>query len=1019
MLTDLNALLTLDPGNRLFALMFIALSIVLCAMALERRRAHSDDASLTRLFVLAWAYLGAGIAAIIGTALVTAGGASVDTLLPPLERAFTAGLIALSVWALAFNKGRFVTTGLLAILLSISVVYVLQSGEWAALAATSDFNTSGFIFIWTILSLILSLIGAAAVIVNAPGLRAVPLKTAVFVVMGAGQVGTLIMLAQGTLTGDDAGLVRLTMLIALALTIALVYRQVVTALQAASVAPVAPSNALPAPVLRPAIMTMPMPAPSTADRESAQLMRALGLMLENASPRLIPERVGEAVMNVMKADIAVMIRIRSANHAEIVWGRDRVMEKAIASNVINLDEQPTLVNAIERRQQRPLYPDRNIEELRELYSRLDLQSVGPTYIQPLVNDGEMPALLIVGLPYSRRELTDAERELLRGVAIIGAKLLGLSDAAHEVVESSAPVEAADDRFGALSAQLDAARAQVSDLTGQVGRLHTDLERERGRITATLDDDGDEESQSISQQMDALVEAEQQVVGERDRLAQRLRTAETALIGAVSTDNEAMLKSMIEVLDHERADLLAERDRLQAQINTLRSGAPIPSVVHDLLDRLSREKAELERDRQALHEKVTRIEDQLHALGVTDGANGLALLIQTLYEQRAALQVNYDQVKGERDRLLHQHAAEIASAQQDETREKQLKALQVQLSYLAADREAAINQRDRLRVERDELAAKQRTTQDRYARVMAEIAAYEQEVVELRGDQTEMKRRLEALQARRAASIGDGSLDVMLDAPLWAGARQSEESAAVLGMVQELRTPLTSVIGYVDLLLSETAGILGEMQRRFLSRVASNSSRLAHMLEDVARLVTLDADGANLISERINPVTLIEEAITHAAPQFRERNAVLNLDLDDAPPLIRGDKDAIGQIIGQLLANAYLASPHGGEIAISAHLGSADTPDADRFVIAVSDQGGGIDPNDMPRVFARRYRADNPLIQGVGDTGVGLAIAKTLIEAHGGRIWLETDPGIGTTFHVALPVESLRQPDELVVHQENN
>ncbi len=83
---------------------------------------------------------------------------------------------------------------------------------------------------------------------------------------------------------------------------------------------------------------------------------------------------------------------------------------------INLDEQPTLVNAIERRQQRPLYPDRNVEELNDLYSRLDIEPMGPTYFQPLVNDNELLAVLVIGMPYSGRELLEPKKNCSRASA---------------------------------------------------------------------------------------------------------------------------------------------------------------------------------------------------------------------------------------------------------------------------------------------------------------------------------------------------------------------------------------------------------------------------------------------------------------------------------------------------------------------------------------------------------------------------------------------------------------------------
>lgn len=173
-------------------------------------------------------------------------------------------------------------------------------------------------------------------------------------------------------------------------------------------------------------------------------------------------------------------------------------------------------------------------------------------------------MLIVALPYSRRELSDPERELLRGIAIIGAKLMHLSDTAEGELAAQLSSARDEGRLNALNAELDEARAQVAKLNAQVAALHDELERERGAIALTLIETDDEESQSISQQMQALVQQEQQMVQARDQLATRLRDAETALIGAVSTDNEMIYKQMIEVLNSEREDLIAERDRLQAR-----------------------------------------------------------------------------------------------------------------------------------------------------------------------------------------------------------------------------------------------------------------------------------------------------------------------------------------------------------------------------------------------------------------------------------------------------------------------
>jgi signal transduction histidine kinase len=233
------------------------------------------------------------------------------------------------------------------------------------------------------------------------------------------------------------------------------------------------------------------------------------------------------------------------------------------------------------------------------------------------------------------------------------------------------------------------------------------------------------------------------------------------------------------------------------------------------------------------------------------------------------------------------------------------------------------------------------------------------------------------------------------------------------MLQELRTPMTSIVGYVELMLNESAGILGEMQRKFLQRVSANITRLEAMIDDLIRVTFLDAGRFTLARQQVNVIEVIEDALTSASNQLREKGLIVRMKLNDDLPPVLGDKDAITQIVGQLLTNAYLASPPGKELTVIAqyapHMNGTSANgdhDPDALYVAIEDQGGGIAPEDAPRVFARKYRAENPLIQGLGDTGVGLAVAKALIEAHGGALWLDTTPGRGSTFSFTLPFDAV-------------
>jgi len=135
-------------------------------------------------------------------------------------------------------------------------------------------------------------------------------------------------------------------------------------------------------------------------------------------------------------------------------------------------------------------------------------------------------------------------------------------------------------------------------------------------------------------------------------------------------------------------------------------------------------------------------------------------------------------------------------------------------------------------------------------------------------------------------------------------------------------------------------------------------------------------------------------------QYRERGITIQLDLDQSLPKIQADRDNMYQILSHLLSNACSVTPPSGEVVVGAHINQEAR---DFVLISVADCGGGIDPADRQRVFNRLYRADNPLIQGLGETGVGMSIARALVEAHGGRIWVDSEMGKGSTFTFIIPV----------------
>ncbi|HEX2997173.1 MAG TPA: ATP-binding protein [Anaerolineales bacterium] len=242
-------------------------------------------------------------------------------------------------------------------------------------------------------------------------------------------------------------------------------------------------------------------------------------------------------------------------------------------------------------------------------------------------------------------------------------------------------------------------------------------------------------------------------------------------------------------------------------------------------------------------------------------------------------------------------------------------------------------------------------------------------------------------------------------------RSNEQAEVVASISQELRQPMSSIVGYTDLLLGESVGILGTLQRKFVERIKSSTERIGSLIDDLIQVTTLESGLHELKPEPVDLDLIIDNAMSYTSSQIREKNISLHLDLPKNVGPIYADREALQQILIHLLQNAGAASPAEGTVHLRVQ---TKTEEGKEYVlIQVTDTGGGIPAEDVNRVFTRLYRAENVLIQGVGDTGVGLSIAKTLTEAQKGRIWVDSKPGAGSTFSVLLPIakNSTSKPSE--------
>jgi len=264
-------------------------------------------------------------------------------------------------------------------------------------------------------------------------------------------------------------------------------------------------------------------------------------------------------------------------------------------------------------------------------------------------------------------------------------------------------------------------------------------------------------------------------------------------------------------------------------------------------------------------------------------------------------------------------------------------------------------------------------------------------------------------ARLQNQVAESNIQLLEAEKNQKAAQSSEQTEVVASISQELRQPMSSIVGYTDLLLGESVGILGALQRKFVERIKASTERIGSLIDDLIQVTTLEAGIVDLKAEAVDLNSILDNAMSYTSSLVREKNIAIHLDLPKQMTPIHADREALQQILIHLLQNAAAATPVEGRVTLKVQARSEGGQDY--VLIQVADTGGGIPAGDLQRVFTRLYRADNVLIQGVGDTGVGLSIAKTLTEAQRGRIWVEAEAGVGSTFSVLLPFSRMARPQE--------
>ncbi|MBN1994395.1 MAG: GAF domain-containing protein [Anaerolineae bacterium] len=613
------------------------------------------------------------------------------------------------------------------------------------------------------------------------------------------------------------------------------------------------------------------------------------------------------------------------------------------------NEQQVIKHALKRKYQVHVDEYQDNHQIRLLFTLMGAGDVGPLLVQPLLKEGEPIGVLILGNAVSKRVFTDSETQLCKALADhISVSI----DHAKEYMASSAKAQQ-------LSWTL---RNQELEMGKRQAAMESELKKSREEVAL---------------------------------FAQRLYEYETA----EKTNKEALAQARERLVKLEKTI-----ERAKAEVERSRQK---DKQIEGLLSETEKHKQRLagfEAEKQSLLEKVDQLEQEVAEI---DRLNE-ALEASNQRARKLARALKHA-------RAHSQQAAPVPAAFSSAQVSAGLENLSCGVIIGdAGDKinrvNAAANQM--LAQRNNKLVGKELGTiceDERWLQALKQFRASGESMVT-----TTFKVSNTVLRATispMVASDGndqEGTVTILYDITAEAESQQARDEF-VASLSQELRTPMTSITGYTDLLLGESVGIIGEMQRKFLQRIKANIERMGSMLSDLIGVTAIDAGQLEIRPTVVDMAEVIEDTIINARAQLEENEITLNMNLPDDVPPVEADPESVRQIMGNLLGNAIKCTPAGESIEISASKyvedgdDMADDEEAQFLQVSIKDSGGGIADKDLKRVFERFYRAERPLIQGLGETGVGLAIVKSLVEAHGGRVWVDTEMGEGSIFHFLLPI----------------
>jgi PAS domain S-box-containing protein len=598
------------------------------------------------------------------------------------------------------------------------------------------------------------------------------------------------------------------------------------------------------------------------------------------------------------------------------------------SVVFPIKDQQAINHALKRKYQVIIDEYKDNAQIRMLFTLMGAPDVGPLLIQPLLKEEEPFGLMILGNAISKRDFSATEAELAKSLAAQTA--IAIQHAQEYALITS--------KSQHLSWTL---RNQELDSGKRLAAMESELKKSREEVSL---------------------------------FSQRLHGYET---------EQGELQSQLHLYRDKAAKLETTMQQARQKVEDARKKEQQRLALQDEVEKARQQLAELETERKSLLDKVENLESdeqELHRLAVALAASNERgrKLARALKKAR------------EHGQQITPIPAPMASAEAN-----------AQLEDLSCGVIITDGQEKISRVNEVACAMLGRSGKHLLGSRLPEVIADErwQKVLEqfrLSNDPTTTTTLMIGDQILRATispmgakNSKEGTVTILYDVTTEAESQQARDEF-IASLSQELRTPMTSITGYTDLLVGESVGMIGEMQRKFLQRIKANIERMNAMLNDLIGVTAIDAGQLELRPTSGNMVEAIEDTIIGARAQLEENQITLNPHITDEVPPVEADPDSVRQILSNLLGNAIKSTPNGGSIDITTTIFEENgaTSGAEDFIlpyvkVSVKDSGGGISEKDLNRVFERFYRAERPLIEGLGETGVGLSIVKSLVEAHGG------------------------------------